>query len=195
MNSIVFHAVDLGLSVKWATCNLGATRPEECGDYYAWGETESKENYLLKTYKWYNSHDKLTKYNTSTLHGTVDNKTVLEAEDDVARVKLGGKWRTPADTEWIELRNACTWTWTTLGGVNGYKVTSKINGNSIFLPAAGYRHDSSLYDVGLCGNYWSSSIGIGDYTYDACILRFNSDRLFRHGGLRYDGLSVRPISE
>ena len=122
--------VDLGLSVKWATCNVGAVSPEDYGDYFAWGETEPKDFYAWSTYKWCNgSYDTLTKYCTDSKYGTVDNKTVLDLEDDAAHVNWGGDWRMPTKAEQDELYNNCTWEWTTQNGVNGYKVTSKINGN------------------------------------------------------------------
>ena len=135
--------VDLGLSVKWATCNVGASKPEEYGDYFAWGETQPKNTYDWSTYKWCNgSYDTQTKYCTKSSYGTVDNKTQLELSDDAARANWGGSWRMPTDAEMTELREQCTWTWTTQNGVYGYKVTSKKSGytnKSIFLPAAGYR--------------------------------------------------------
>ena len=159
--------VDLGLpsGTKWATCNVGATKPEEYGSYYAWGETEPKTNYDWSTYKWCNGdYDTLTKYCTDSNYGTVDNKTVLELADDAARANWGGAWRMPTDAEWTELRENCTWTLTSNyngTGVEGRIVTSKINGNSIFLPAAGYRYNDDLHDAGYGGNYWSSSLGTG----------------------------------
>jgi hypothetical protein len=130
--------VDLGLSVKWATCNVGATKPEEYGDYFAWGETTPKDAYDWSTYKWCNGGPSTqTKYCTNSSYGTVDNKTTLDLSDDAACANWGGSWRMPTRAEQDELRNNCTWTWTTQNGVNGYKVTGT-NGNSIFLPAAGY---------------------------------------------------------
>ena len=135
------RAIDLGLpsGIKWASCNVGATEPWEYGGYYAWGETEEKSNYDTSTYKYCNgSYFSMTKYCTSSSFGTVDNKTTLEPGDDVAHVKWGGSWRMPTKAEQDELRNNCTWTWTTLNGVDGYRVTGP-NGNSIFLPAAGFR--------------------------------------------------------
>ena len=167
--------VDLGLSVKWATCNVGASKPEEYGDYFAWGETQPKSTYNWSTYKYCNgSYNTLTKYNNSSSYGTVDNKTQLELSDDAARANWGGSWRMPTRAEQGELRENCTWTWTTQNGVNGYKVTSKKNGNSIFLPAAGYRDVSSLSNAGSLGNYWSSSLfsGSPSRAYD---LDFYSD--------------------
>ena len=151
-------AVDLGLSVYWGTTNIGASKPEDYGDYYAWGETATKTVYSSSTYKFGTSSDgPFSKYNTNSSYGEVDNKTVLDPEDDVAHVKLGGKWRIPTDAECRELWTQCTWGWTTQNGVGGYKFTSKTNGNSIFLPAAGSR-DPNLSSVGFLGSYWSSSL-------------------------------------
>ena len=185
--------VDLGLSVKWATCNVGATKPEEYGDYFAWGETQPKRNYDWSTYKWCNgSYDTQTKYNTNSSYGTVDNKTTLDLGDDAARANWGGSWRMPTDAEWTELREQCTWTWTTQNGVYGRKVTSKTNGNSIFLPAAGYRHDSSLDDAGSYGGYWSSSLYTDNPNYARSVW-FGSGNVNRISSSRSIGRSVRPV--
>ena len=185
--------VDLGLSVKWATCNVGANSPEEYGDYCAWGETEPKSNYAWNTYKYCNgSSSTLTKYNNSSSYGTVDNKTTLEAADDAATANWGGSWRMPTDAELTELREQCIWTWTTQNGVNGYKVTSKKNGNSIFLPAAGYRFGSSLGNAGSRGYYLSSSLNTGSPS-DAYRLYFSSDSVYGRDTDRYYGQSVRPV--
>ena len=182
--------VDLGLSVKWATCNVGASKPEEYGDYFAWGETQPKSTYNWSTYKWCRgSYDTQTKYCIDSYYGTVDNKTTLELSDDAARANWGGSWRMPTKAEQDELREQCTWTWTTQNGVNGYKVTSKSNGNSIFLPAAGHRDGSSLYGVGSYGYYWSSSLDTG-YAY---YLYFGSFSVNWGSNLRYCGRSVRPV--
>ena len=188
--------VDLGLpsGLKWATCNVGANNPWEYGGYYAWGETEEKSNYSWSTYKWCNgSYDSLTKYCTSSSYGTVDNKTVLDPEDDVAHVKWGGSWRMPTKAELDELRNNCTWNWTTLNGVNGYTVTGP-NGNSIFLPAAGYRYGTEVNSRGSYGYYWSSSL-LSDHSYGAHLLGFSSGYHDWSYGGRCNGLSVRPVSE
>ena len=188
--------VDLGLpsGLKWATCNVGANAPEEYGDYFAWGEVEPKTTYDWSTYKWCNgSYDTQTKYCTYSSYGTVDNKTVLDKEDDAAAVNWGGKWRMPTKAEQDELRQQCTWTWTSKSGVNGYQVTGP-NGKSIFLPAAGYRGGSSLYSVGGSGFYWSSSLGTGR-PYDACRLRFLSDLVDWNYNSRYYGFSVRPVCQ
>ncbi|MBR5324708.1 MAG: hypothetical protein IKV14_07840, partial [Muribaculaceae bacterium] len=189
--------IDLGLSVKWATCNVGADTPEEYGDYFAWGETSPKTTYNWSTYKYCNgSPTSMTKYCTNSEYGTVDNKTTLELSDDAARVNWGGKWRMPTSAEQGELCNAsnCTWTWTTQNGVNGYKVTSKKNGNSIFLPAAGFRYGSDLSDAGSEGFYWSSSLRTND-SYCACDLRFSSSYVGRNSSGRCLGQSVRAVCE
>ena len=186
--------VDLGLSVKWATMNVGASSPEDYGDYFAWGETSTKSTYMWSTYKWRNG-SLLTKYNTSSRDGTVDNKTTLELSDDAARANWGGSWRMPTDAELTELREQCTWSWTTQNGVNGYKVTSKKSGytnNSIFLPAAGCRIDSSLYDAGSYCYYWSSSLST-DAPSLAWHTYFSSGFVDRIHSARSSGLSVRPV--
>ena len=186
--------VDLGLSVKWATCNVGASKPEEYGDYFAWGETEPKSTYSWSTYKWCNgSYDTQTKYCTKSSYGTVDNKTQLELSDDAARANWGGSWRMPTKAEQDELREQCTWTWTTQNGVNGYKVTSKSNGNSIFLPAAGHRRFSSLSHAGGIGYYWSSSLDT-DILYNAYVLFCGSGVVLDYND-RFCGLSVRPVCQ
>ena len=191
-------AVDLGLSVYWGTTNIGASKPEDYGDYYAWGETEPKESYSWSTYKYgTSSSGPFFKYNTISSYGSVDDKTVLEPEDDVASVKLGGEWRMPTDAEWTELRTKCTWTWTTNyngTGVKGQIVTAT-NGNSIFLPAAGYRRDTKLYDAGSYGYYWSSSLNT-DKPSITWYVNFNSGTVRRRDyGYRSYGQSVRPVSE
>ena len=180
--------VDLGLSIKWATMNVGASKLGDYGDYFAWGETQPKSIYDWITYKYCNgSSSTLTKYNTNSSYGTVDNKTTLDLNDDAANANWGGSWRMPTDAEWEELINNCTWTWTTQNGKNGYKVTSKSNGNSIFLPA------SSLDKAGSYGNYWSSSLNT-DYPYGAwCVYFYSSSESRSSYAYRYNGRSVRPV--
>ena len=193
-------AIDLGLSVYWATCNLGESGfvsfPEASYDYYAWGETETKSDYFWSTYKFgTNSSGPFSKYNTISSYGPVDNKTVLDAEDDVAHVKLGGNWRIPTHAEWTELRNNCTWTWTSLHAVYGVLVTSNTNGNSIFLPAAGYRSSTYLTYEGSHGYYWSSSLDT-DYPIQAWSVHLYSSGVAQIiYERRFFGLSVRPVSE
>ena len=186
--------IDLGLSVKWATCNVGASKPEDYGDYFAWGEVEPKEEYKWSTYKWCNgTYSTLTKYNTYIEDGpVVDNMTVLEVADDAAAINWGGTWRMPTQAEQSELRSKCTWTWTTQNGVNGYKVTSKSNGNSIFMPAAGYRQVREPDYVGSRSFYWSSSLDTGDPNY-AYYLYFVSDNVSSRDYSRHLGYSVRPV--
>ena len=175
--------VDLGLSVKWATCNLGASKPSDYGHYYAWGETMVKANYSWDTYKW-GKENNITKYNT-------DGKTVLDPEDDVATAKLGSPWRMPTADEINELIGGCTWKWTKKNGVRGYEVKGT-NGNAIFLPAAGGRRDSSPIDAGDWGYYWSSSLNAVN-SNSAHSLDFCSGVFKRSTFPRYYGLTVRPV--
>ena len=193
--------VDLGLpsGLKWATCNVGASSPESYGSYYAWGETRPKSEYTWENYKFRvsgGSSENVTfsKYNTEIARGTVDNKTRLDPGDDAARANWGGSWRLPTDAELTELRTQCSWTWTTQGGKNGYKVTSKMNGNSIFLPAAGYRVGSSLYFDSSYGSFWSSAL-ITDYPYYAWRMSFFSGERSMSSFGRSGGFSVRPVTE
>ncbi len=187
--------VDLGLpsGTLWATCNIGANKPEDYGDYYAWGETTTKSTYKWNTYKWCRgSYDSQTKYCTESSYGIVDNRTVLEMSDDAAHANWGGDWRMPTTEEWKELKDRCTWTWTTQGGKNGYRVTGP-NGKSISLPAAGYRSGTSLNFAGSFGNYWSSSLLSSNPSY-AYVMVFNSgDVRPQDGSSRYGGFSVRPV--
>ena len=189
--------VDLGLpsGLKWATCNVGAQEPWEYGGYYAWGETEEKSDYTLKTYKWCNgSYYSMTKYCTDSDLGRVDNKTVLDPDDDVAHVKWGGCWRMPTLEEQKELLDECGWEWTELNGVNGYRVTGP-NGNSIFLPAASFRRGTELNDRGMFGHYWSSSL-YDYYSSIAYSLYFNADyQVWSSDDTRSNGNSVRPVCE
>ena len=186
--------VDLGLpsGTLWATCNVGANSPEEYGDYFAWGETEPKDNYNWSNYKWCNgSYTTLTKYCTNNSYGTVDNKTELEVEDDAAYVNWGSSWRMPTVAQQQELLENCTSTWTTMNGVSGHLVTGP-NGNTIFLPAAGYRGLESLYDAGYYGFYWSRTLD--DFQYIACSLGFDSEFLdIWLDNNRKDGFPVRPV--
>ena len=188
--------VDLGLSVCWAGWNVGASSPEDYGGYYAWGETEEKDYYKGGTYKWCKGSDdsmSMTKYCTSSGDGTVDNKTVLDPEDDVAHVTWGGSWRMPTRAEQDELREKCTWTWITYKGVDGYKVTGP-NGNSIFLPAAGYRYGTGDYSRGGGGYYWSSSLH-SYHSDNAYSLSFCSGSHVWYDDYRYSGHSVRPVCD
>ena len=189
-----YEAVDLGLSVKWATCNVGAERPEDYGDYFAWGETTAKERYKYSTYKYCKgTSETLTKYCTSSTYGIVDNKIVLDPEDDVATMNWGGAWRMPTKAEYDELRNNCTWKWTRQNGVKGYEVIGP-NGNSIFLPAAGCVVGASLYNAGSYGYYWSSSLDTSS-PYTAYRVYFGSRGMNGYSDTRYLGQSVRPVCQ
>lgn len=200
-------ATDLGLSVFWSTCNLGASKPEDYGGYYQWAGTKDVTDRSISLY-WDNcpyhigSSDSTgwTKYVPSSYSsywsgtGSPDNKTVLDPDDDVAHVNLGGSWRMPTDAEWDELIDNCSSEWTTLNGVKGRKFTSKKNGNSIFLPAAGYRYRDYLSYAGSRGYYWSSSLytsGPGNARY----MYFDSDLVLTTSSSRFRGRSVRPVSE
>ena len=170
--------VDLGLSVKWATCNVGASKPEDYGNYYAWGEITTKSSY--------------TESNSKT-YGKSMGDIAGNSSYDAARANWGGSWRMPTKAEMQELIDRCAWTWTTQNGVKGYKVTGP-NGNSIFLPAAGDRSGSSLNYAGSDGYYWSSTPG-GYYHSNACFLYFDSSERFYESNSRYIGQSVRPVVE
>ena len=212
--------VDLGLSVKWAFCNVGASAPEEYGDYFAWGETEPYyepgyaqeypqthwkdgiSGYNWSSYKYcVGSNDNITKYcNNSSYgyNGFKDNKFTLDLEDDAAHVNWGGSWRLPTKTEINELLNStnCTWTLTSLNGVNGYLVTSKktgYEGASIFLPAAGWYGGNHRSNVGDNGYYWSSTLY---EVFAGCVynLYFDSDYHAVSAPSRCNGLPVRAVS-
>ena len=199
--------VDLGLpsGTLWATCNLGASKPGEYGDYFAWGETtgynSGKTDFSWSTYKYCNgSSFSMTKYCTDSsygTYGTVDNKTELELADDAAYVNWGSQWRMPSDEQQTELRTECTWTWTTRNGVYGYEVygyeVKGTNGNSIFLPAAGERDDTSLYNAGSYGYYWSRTLSTGGFPNSAYNLSFYSSSIIVISSNRFKGRSVRPV--
>ena len=191
--------VDLGLSVKWATCNVGANSPEEYGDYYAWGETEVKSVYDWDAYKWCNgNYGSITKYCIDSDYGDVDHKTTLDLSDDIAYVKWGGKWRMPTSDELRELHNNCHWKWTLVNGVAGWKVIGS-NGNSIFLPAAGYRYGTDVHGRGSGGKYWSATLN-SDNSNCAYVVSFDSsfhDLDSNYNGYNYRSLgsTVRPVTE
>ena len=196
----VGNPIDLGLSVKWASWNIGAEKPEEYGDYFAWGETEMKESYTWENYKWKDESKGITKY--TGLDG--DSKTVLEAQDDAAHVIWKGDWRMPTKDEMKELEdnNNCEWIWETVNGITGFTVKSKKNGNSIFIPASGayYSYASS---TGEYGHYWSSSyhsdtMKTNEYAsymmftdgHDPESLSYLSDY-----NKRYVGYTIRPVKK
>ena len=195
--------VDLGLpsGTLWATCNIGANSPEEYGDYFAWGETKGynrDKDFNEFTYRWYSdpSHD-LTKYCTERIYGYngfTDDKTELDLEDDAAYVNWGSGWRMPSYEQYQELINSnyTTAKWTTQNGVKGRKITSNANGNSIFLPAAGYRHHDLLRNAGSNGYYWSRMLDTINPD-NARSLGFDWSSIVTRYDTRYCGQSVRPV--
>lgn len=209
-------AVDLGMVMTradgstyrlyWAKSNLSDTGlciyPEDYGDYYAWGEVEAKTDYSWSTYKFRTSGDSwenamFSKYNAKESCGLVDNKTTLETGpdgDDAASKKLGGKWRMPTDAEWIELFSTCSLDWIFQHGVNGGLLTAA-NGNSIFLPAAGYRDETGLVKARFFCYYWSSYHDPG-MSHTAYRIYFDRDQFYGSSyGHRSYGLSIRPVYE
>lgn len=186
-------AVDLGLSVYWASCNVGAEKPEDYGDFYAWGETKPKDSYTIDKYSYYNS--KKDEY--------IDiGQDISGTEYDAATVNLGNDWRMPTQSEAKELSENCTWEWTQINGVNGYKVTGK-NGNSIFLPSAGWRHNAvggKLLPVSeqkkegtMC---WLSNTNGTGSSDNALFLRGDIQYGSRVGTYyRYAGYTIRPVTK
>ena len=190
--------VDLGLPSGnlWAKCNLGASSPEQYGDYYAWGEVEPKQVYTNSNHKWYKEGAPslgFTKYNNE------DGKLSLENEDDAVIQKLGNGWRTPTLADFRELTNQkyTTIKKTTLNGVAGYQITSKRNGKSIFIPFAGFKNDkpqtreiSSSESVAIC---MTNQRRIDNQVFNCWTFAFEQDRIRRYGKRRYDGISIRPV--
>jgi uncharacterized protein (TIGR02145 family) len=174
-----YEYVDLGLNVKWATCNVGASSPSDFGNYYAWGETTTTSDYSSSNSKTY---------------GKSINDIKGNSQYDAARANWGGDWRMPTKEEMQELIDKCTWTWTKQNGVNGFKVTSKVNSNYIFLPVAGCRGGSSLRNAGSYGGYWSST-PFESSSNLAYYLDFNSSNHYMYHYYRYFGQSVRPVIE
>lgn len=169
------EAVDLGLSVRWATCNVGAEVPEASGDYFAWGEVAPKDDFNLESYK------------------SECNKTVMTFEYDAAFINWGGKWRTPTRTEMRELRTKCTWKWTSLNGVYGYKVVGK-NGNSIFLPAAGCVVEVDKSGLDKAGHYWTTA-GFTMKDHYGRSLFFGEYLVDEYNAYSWYGYSVRPVCQ
>ena len=160
--------VDLGLpsGILWATHNVGANNPEDLGDFFAWGETAPKANYVWDNTAWLYVEDgqkRISKYNTKSNYGPVDNKTELDPEDDAAYVNMGSEWRMPSKADIDELIENCTWEWTQLNGMNGQLITGP-NGNTMFLPAVGERMETDMYHLGEAGNYWSRSLHVVNET-------------------------------
>ncbi len=186
--------VDLGLpsGTLWATCNIGAASPEDYGDYFAWGETAPKEVFNWSTYKWCNGSDMtMTKYCTSSEYGFIDNKTELDLEDDAAWMNWGPMWRTPSLEQQEELFDYCTLEWTQINGVNGRLFTGP-SGNTLFLPAAGYRWDNSHYNVDSNGYYWSRTLS--SFNPRALGMGFSWGTWgWGYGYGRENGYTIRPV--
>lgn len=179
--------VDLGLSVKWATCNIGASSPELYGNYYAWGETLTRNSYYQNTYKFYNSNTEEVLHIGDNISGT---------QYDAATYYWGNKWRMPTKSELEELLTRCSWTWTTQSGIQGYNVVGK-NGQSIFLPANGsYSGNDKGAKAGIFGEYWSGTFKTTtDFYSTSYALIFNqSTRKEVEGYNRYVGLAIRPVT-
>lgn len=191
-----YASVDLGLSVKWAACNVGASTPEDYGNYFAWGETtgshEGKTDFSLATYKFNidGKWDKMTKYVTNSNYGVRDDKSTLDPEDDAAHVNLGEKWRMPTRDEWKELFDDCDWTRTQLNGVNGYKVVGK-NGNCIFVPISS-EYKTPLDENPTEGYYWTSN-GYNANAFYAEIGTARNTYKNVKSAYRYEGLNVRGV--
>ena len=178
-----YTSVDLGLSVKWATCNVGASNPHEYGDYYAWGETTIKPCYFEENYIYYDGE----KYqNLGNISGN--------AEFDIARIKLGANWRTPTNKEIQELLNNCEEEWTSVNGVAGCRFTSKRNGNSIFMPATGAKHSSYNDGEGQSGTYWSATSNPNDSSAVFC-LYFRNKKTCIGSYSRKNGYPIRPVTD
>jgi hypothetical protein len=223
---LIPNAVDLGLpsGLKWASFNLGATKPEEPGDYYAWGEIEpyysslnplmwkdgKETGYSWLSYKWcMGAYNQLTKYcydSHTGYNGYTDERTILDLEDDAVRANLGGNWRMPTEAEWTELRENCTWTWTSQNRVNGYLVTAS-NGNSIFLPTTGNYHEGILKSASQIGYYWSTALYVNhtpvardddgvpynNYSGSAWGVYFAANHVSWRQFERRDGFALRPV--
>ncbi|MBE6303954.1 MAG: DUF1566 domain-containing protein [Bacteroidales bacterium] len=173
----MYEAVDLGLSVKWAASNVGTTIPEDYGEFYSWGEIESKSVY---------SPDNCATWGLSI--GDISGNP----EYDAATAFMEGNWRMPTKAEFQELLDSCTWTWTMLNEINGYKVTSKKNGNSIFLPAAGWHSMSSYNAAGIQGGYWCSTSNDGD-NYSAYDIYFTQSKYGIASDVRFNGRNIRAV--
>ena len=186
--------VDLGLSVKWATCNVGASKPEKYGDYFAWGETNPKNAYTWETYTYSNNSEySLTKYNGVSTHGIIDHKYILEARDDAATILTNGGGRIPTQEEFDELRTFCNWEWVSLqNNVSGYIITGH-NGNKIFLPAAGYCKGKDTLKHNTDGYYWLNAIQTSNPQY-AYYMYFQHTYVRENNyRARYYGLPIRPV--
>ena len=180
--------VDLGLSVSWASFNIGGSSPEHYGRYYAWGEVNTKSTYSWGTYTRHSSGSSSSIYK----YYSGDGRTVLEMQDDIARTSWGSKWRMPTKVEIEELLNNCTWKWESLNGVYGYRVTSYYTSKSIFIPAAGYREGTNIYGAGSDGEYWSSSLSTSGASSAGALIINQTSRYFGNMTRSY-GYTVRAV--
>ena len=188
--------VDLGLpsGTLWATYNVGADSPEGYGSYFAWGETTTKNNYEWSNYLWGKEDGKVSKYCDEKFwgyNGFTDTRTVLEPKDDAATMNWGKGWRIPTEDEMVELIDNCTNKWTKLNGVNGIMLTGP-NGNSIFLPANGYRDMETVYDASTC-YYWTSTLYTANEPYMAYSLIVGPENSYVNVSSRARGLLVRAV--
>ena len=188
--------VDLRLpsGLLWASCNVGAESPEDCGDYFAWGDTAAKGDYSWATYRYGAAENLLTKYCFDAsygLNGFTDDLTTLQAMDDAATVQCGGGARMPTIVEWEELFNNTTSTWTSRNGVFGRLLTNDL-GRSIFLPAAGYRTNGDTIQNGEVGCYWTSSLYTGN-PGSAWSAGIDATDMYYSSRSRENGYSVRAV--
>lgn len=189
-----YEYVDLGLSVKWAMCNIGSKTIEDPGWLFAWGETMPKISYVWESYSFYEiTKATLSKYCSDSVYGNVDWRIDLEPEDDAATVNMGGSWRMPTYEEINELKSLCHWERAIVNGKNGYKITGS-NGNSIFLPATGYKSKEPFQLLSPNGGYyWSKTVNSNNMK--AISITFGphkSDFLFENSE-RYLGYAIRPV--
>ena len=193
----IYECVDLGLSVNWATCNVGATNPSDYGYYFVWGETTPKDEYEWENLRYCLDSERMrfSKYVTDSEFGTVDKRIHLELKDDAANVNWGGSWRTPTKEEMDEIRTQCNWEQWSIDGHNCYKVISKKNGNYVYLPAAGLKGGTDLIYDGLYGCYWTSSLIVDgrERGNSAAELHFNGVAAYDSFSRRHLGRSVRPV--
>lgn len=178
--------VDLGLSVAWAKCNLGANSPNAYGQYYSWGETDSKSIYADSTYV----YSSLTPYGHSNFINI--GSDIASSIHDAATAALGGKWRMPTRAEMQELVDKCRWEWGRNGTRYGYTVTGP-NGNSIFLPAGGYCDGSKTVSSLKTGYYWTSTYGFNSDAYTLCFDNSGEEPVFIGNYLRWLGRTIRPV--
>jgi len=198
------EAVDMGLSVKWAACNLGAEHPEDWGDYYAWGETETKDNFTWETYDYYVPTFSSAAKPTLALEEYDDEPLFMDdsipcmklrLENDAAHAVLGGAWRMPTAQEQQELIDGCTWEWVTVNDVTGFKVTAK-NGNQIFLPAAGAYFNKAIDRQNEVGYYWSSTaLRYAKAAGRSYFLQFLEGGYNWQASRRYIGFPIRAVKK